>query len=352
MKRLIYVELVMLVVLLIVAVLACGNILKPAFSPNSLSGTTAPTTIPTTAPTTEPTTVPTSAPTTIPTTAPTTVPTTAPTVFVPTWNTYPANRKILAKQYFVYDCKNNTFLISSGQSAERIYPASITKLFTAYVAMQYLQPDQKITVGNALDLVAWGSSVAKLKKGDVLTAEQLVEAMMLPSGNDASYVLACEVGRMLRQNPQASVSSAVSAFMSEMNRQAAAAGMTGTNFVNPDGIHDSRHYTTFGDLVILGKLAMANPTVMKYAIKARDQVTLHGETIQWKNTNKLIDPTNSYYCPYAVGLKTGQTPSAGSCLLSAFRMNGAELLIGVFGCPKEDDRFDDTLDLFNRIVLK
>ena len=69
-------------------------------------------------------------------------------------------------------------------------------------------------------------------------------------------------------------------------------------------------------------------------------------------TNALVNPESPYYCPYAVGLKTGQTPSAGSCLLSAFRMDDYELLIGVFGCPEEDDRFDDTLQLFNQIVLK
>ncbi|MBQ8359941.1 MAG: D-alanyl-D-alanine carboxypeptidase, partial [Oscillospiraceae bacterium] len=188
--------------------------------------------------------------------------------------------------------------------------------------------------------------------GDVLTAEQLVEAMMLPSGNDASYLLACEVGRVIKQNPQLGASAAVGVFMSQLNSQAASLGMTGTHFVNPDGIHDKNHYTTFGDLAILGKLAMADKTVMKYAVKAKDQVTLHGETIDWKNTNKLIDPASSYYCPYAVGLKTGQTPDAGSCLLSAFRFRDQELLIGVFGCPREDDRFDDTLQLFNQIVLK
>ncbi len=343
MKRLIYLELGLLAALLIVAVIVCSSLMSPAFSPDSLSGTTTPTANPSTTPTTGPT---------VPTTNPTTVPTTAPTVFVPTWNTYPADRQLLAQQYFVYDCKNNTFLISSGQANERIYPASITKLFTAYVAMQYLQPDTKITAGDALDMVAWGSSVAKIKKGDVLTVQQLVEAMLLPSGNDAAYLLACEAGKVIKKNPQLSASSAVSVFMEQMNAQAAAVGMTGTNFVNPDGIHDSRHYTTFGDLTILGKLAMENTTIMQYAATAREEVTLHGETVQWKNTNKLIDPTNSYYCPYAIGLKTGQTPSAGSCLLSAFRINDKELLIGVFGCPKEDDRFDDTLQLFNQIVLK
>ena len=332
MKRMMYLELAVLAVLLIAAVIVCATLPEPVFAPGSLQNTPQA-----------------SAPTG---SEPSESSPTEPTVFVPTWNTYPADRKLLAQQYFVYDCKENTFLVSSGQESERVYPASITKLFTAYVAMQYLKPGDRITAGDALDLVAWGSSVAKIKKGDVLTVEQLIEAMMLPSGNDAAYLLACEAGRIIKNNPQLGASSAVSVFMSQMNSQAASLGMTGTHFVNPDGIHDSRHYTTFGDLAILGKLAMADQTVMKYAVKAKEQVTLHGQTIDWKNTNKLIDPTSSYYCPYAVGLKTGQTPDAGSCLLSAFRMDGKELLIGVFGCPKEEDRFDDTLQLFNQIVLK
>lgn len=332
MKRLMLLEVAVLAILLAAAVIVCANFPAPAFAPGSLEKPTDP-------PTTS-------------TTEPTVTPTTAPTEFVPTWNTYPADRKLTAQQYFVYDCKANTFSVSSGQESTRVYPASITKLFTAYVAMQYLKPDTKITAGDALDLVAWGSSVAKIKKGDVLTAEQLIEAMMLPSGNDASYLLACETGRVIKQNPQLGASAAVGVFMSQMNSRAASLGMLGTHFVNPDGIHDKNHYTTFGDLAILGKLAMADATVMKYAVQAKDQITLHGETIHWKNTNKLIDPTSAYYCSYAVGLKTGQTPDAGSCLLSAFRFQDKELLIGVFGCPKEDDRFDDTLQLFNQIVLQ
>ena len=203
-----------------------------------------------------------------------------------------------------------------------------------------------------LDLVAWGSSVAKIKKGDVLTAGQLVEAMLLPSGNDAAYMLACEAGRVMKQNPNLSPSAAVQAFMTEMNSQAKAVGMTGSHFVNPDGIHDAQHYTTFADLAILGRLSMENETIMQHAITATKEVQLHGETITWKNTNALVNPTSEYYCPYAVGLKTGQTPSAGSCLLSAFRKGDTELIIGVFDCPEENDRFDDTLQLFNEVVLK
>ncbi|MBQ7328524.1 MAG: D-alanyl-D-alanine carboxypeptidase [Oscillospiraceae bacterium] len=272
--------------------------------------------------------------------------------FIPTWNTYPDDRQLTAQQYFVYDTKADTFLITGGDAITQVYPASITKLFTAYVAMQYLEPTAQVTVGDALDYVVPGSSVAKLEVGDVLSVELLVEAMMLPSGNDAAYVLACEAGRAIKNNPQLDAGAAKDAFVAEMNAQAVAAGMTGTHFMNPDGIHDTNHYSTFGDLAILGKLALGNKTIMKYAATAKDTVTLHGETVEWKNTNKLVDRTNSYFCPYALGLKTGQTPDAGSCLLSAFRKDNYELIIGVFGCPLEEDRFDDTLQLFNQIVLK
>lgn len=328
MKKLMYLELAVLAILVVVAIIVCATLTKPAFSPENLQATGSATTESTVTPTTE---------------------TTEP---APTWNTYPADRQLLAKQYFVYDCKANTFLVSSGTESERIYPASITKLFTAYVAMQYVDPETEITAGDVLDLVAWGSSVAKIKKGDVLTAGQLVEAMLLPSGNDAAYMLACEAGRVIKENPNLSASAAVQAFMVQMNTQAKAVGMTGTNFVNPDGIHDGKHYTTFADLAILGKLSMENKTIMEHAITPKKLVQLHGETIEWKNTNALVNPATPYYCPYAVGLKTGQTPSAGSCLLSAFRKDGQELIIGVFGCPEEEDRFDDTLQLFNQIVLK
>lgn len=323
MKKLMYIELGVLALLLVVAVVVCFSLSTPAFAPD----------------------------TSVSTTNETEASTTETTVFVPAWNTYPADRLLLAQQYFVYDCKANTFLVSSGTENERIYPASITKLFTAYVAMQYVDPETEITAGDELDLVAWGSSVAQIKKGDTLTAGQLVEAMILPSGNDAAYMLACEAGRVIKGDPDLSPSAAVQAFMTQMNTKAKEAGMTGTNFVNPDGIHDSQHYTTFADLVILGKLSMQNATIMEHAVTPNKMVELHGEIIEWKNTNQLVNPAKPYYCPYAVGLKTGQTPSAGSCLLSAFRMDDKELLIGVFGCPEEEDRFDDTLQLFNQIVL-
>ena len=242
---------------------------------------------------------------------------------------------------FLYLEMNSGEILYSKNASEKRYPASLTKVMTCLLTIE-MQPDLEamvtVTKAGLKDMEPGGSNVA-LKVGEQMSVKDLLYCLMVKSGNDAASVLAVHN------------SGSIEAFVEVMNRKAQELGCTGTHFVNPDGIHDTAHYTTFADLTILGKLAMADETVMQYAKTPKELVTLHGETIEWKNTNALVDPATPYYCPYAVGLKTGQTPSAGSCLLSAFRMEEHELLIGVFGCPEEEDRFDDTLQLFNQIVL-
>ena len=156
----------------------------------------------------------------------------------PTWPTYPEDRELTAQQAFVYDCSAEEFLFMAGTETETVYLASITKLFTAYVALQYLTPETEVTVGNELDFVAWGSSVANLQYGDVLTVEMLIQAMMMPSGNDAAYTLAVAAGRVIDGNAALDVVSAVNVFMAQMNQEARLQGMLHTHFVNPDGVHD------------------------------------------------------------------------------------------------------------------
>lgn len=351
MKKLIAVEVLVLVVLLAVAVFMCVNILKSPvpeeedLPPVALAGP-GETTIP------EETT--TEAEVVIET--------------EPTWLVHEPGRELLAKQYFVYDVAAKSFLTISGEEDEIIYPASVTKLFTCYVALQYLEPEEVLTVGDEMDFVVYGSSVADLRKGDKLTVSQLVEAMLLPSGNDAAYVLAVNAGRRICGDRSAGIYYAVDVFMQEMNKQVKEVGMNGTNFANPDGIHSDKHYTTFGDLAVLAAMSIKDETIMKNAIIANDSVSFIergpltgdedpenenlGDVLTWKNTNALINKESEYYCPYATGLKTGQTPYAGSCLLSSFHYEGKTYIIGVFGCPEKEDRFDDTLQLFNETVVK
>ena len=170
--------------------------------------------------------------------------------------------------------------------------------------------------------------------------------MMMPSGNDAAYVLAVAAGRVIDGNSALDVNTALKMFMIQMDLEAKNCGMLNTHFVNPDGIHDYDHYSSMGDLAILGKLALESPAIIRCCTVPRDIVTpIKGNSFAWKNTNELIDPASEYFCPVCIGLKTGQTPDAGSCLLSAFDLDGRQIIIGVFGCPETEDRFPDTLQL-------
>ncbi len=277
---------------------------------------------------------------------------------VPAWVELVENWSITGQQYFVYDTETDSFLVQAG-NADRVYPASITKLMTCLVALEYLEPTETISAGAELDSVVWGSSVAGIKLGDTLTASQLVEAMLLPSGNDAAYVIAAATGRKILDKPEADSHYAVETFMETMNRRAKELGLTDSHFSNPDGIHNDDHYMSFNDLALLGKLAAANATIRKNATLAVGDNPRYDENNsdedapkQWKNTNLLVNPQSEYYCEYTIGLKTGQTPAAGSCLLSAFDVEGHIYIIGVFGCPETEDRFGDTLHLLKENVLK
>lgn len=289
-------------------------------------------------------------------TAPTTEPepqwqVVAPETIRATWQTY-ADKPLACEQFFVYDCTADVMLAQSGDNT-KLYPASITKLLTAYTALQFVSPETEIVAGDALSLVDADASIAFIQKGDTLTMEQLVEAMLLPSGNDAAYMTAVTVGRILANDRNLSPEEAMERFVRQMNIVAKNAGMTGSNFVNPDGYHHDDHYTCFRDLAILGKLAMKNKLIMKYAALPEGNNPNYNEDLyipQWKNTNLLIHPDSDFYCSYARGLKTGQTSNAGKCLLSAFDYEGRKLIIGVFGCPEYEDRYADTLHIFSQIV--
>lgn len=254
-----------------------------------------------------------------------------------------------AKQAFVYDTAVGC-VFAKGDMAAKIYPASITKLYTAYVALQYLSPEIEITAGDEVDLVRSGSSLAYIRKGHTLTAEMLVQGMLLPSGNDAAYVLAAAAGRAILENDSATAREAVDAFMDTMNNHAASDGLTGTHFVTPDGFHEDDHYTTMKDLLKIASLVGGNRIIMKYAgMQSARVVYASGETNTWNNTNQLLNPASKYYRPQTVGLKTGHTAEAGYCLLTAERRGDRLILVGVFGCSYADGRFADTVKILSSL---
>ena len=251
---------------------------------------------------------------------------------------------------FVWDVEAETMLYSATDVRESLYPASITKLFSAWVALRYLDPGTKVTAGRELGLLKPGSSTAYIAYGSVLTVEMLIEGMLLPSGNDAAYVVAAAAGRAILEDEKANHAKAVEAFVGEMNRQAEELGMTGTHFENPDGYHNESHYTCPADLAVMGMLALRDPVIARYARCRSDSVRwASGEKCTWRNTNRLLNPDSPYYNPAAVGLKTGYTKEAGYCLLAAFEEEGKQLLVGIFGAEDKTSRYENAVKLMENV---
>lgn len=175
---------------------------------------------------------------------------------------------------------------------------------------------------------------------------------MLPSGNDAAYILAAATSRAITGKPDLPAKEAIAHFVDLMNFTAELMGLTGSNFCNPDGFHDPAHYTSYHDLTIIARLALDNEVISRYAAKQKDSKVVYesGEIISWKNSNALLNPDSGYYTKNAIGLKTGTTGEAGNCLLAAFQEKDGVYIVGVFGCEESNDRYKDTRKLYKNVV--
>lgn len=264
--------------------------------------------------------------------------------------TPPAQLGITATTAFVYDLGQSRFLYAGGNPDAKLAPASLTKLLTAYTAVQFMDMDMAVTVGEEVTWIDPESSIAMLQPGHQLTVEMLIQGMMLPSGNDAAYALAVAGGRVLSGNPNMDRQTALNVYVSEMNEQARRLGMINSQFKNPDGIDATGHYSTVKDLITLSTAVLDSQLIMESASTAKLEITLlSGETITWLNSNYLLHEDSEYYTPNCIGLKTGSTQNAGKCVITLFRQDdGSYLLIGVLGSSTDEQRFADTLILYEK----
>lgn len=254
------------------------------------------------------------------------------------------------RHLFVYHTGTGQMLYSKTVGNGKLFPASITKLFSTYVALQYLDPDTVITAGSELNLVHEGSSIAYIAKGNQLRVKMLVEAMLLPSGNDAAMVLAAAAGRVIAQDENMTPEEAVNTFVDEMNRQAELLGFEKTHFTSPDGWHAGSHYTCLNDLARISALALENETIRRYMKVGYHETNFYsGQAIAWENTNLLVLPGSGFYRTDAVGMKTGYTKPAGYCLMSAFTFEEGEIVIGQFGYVSKNNRFIDAINLVKAV---
>ncbi|MBR5512860.1 MAG: D-alanyl-D-alanine carboxypeptidase [Ruminococcus sp.] len=255
------------------------------------------------------------------------------------------------KSAAVYAPKNDNIIFSDNLH-ESVSPASMTKIMTACVALKYIPTDTIFTVGTEQALVSPYSSMCYIAPGQQFTLYDLLTGLLLSSGNDAAYAIAVNTARIESGNSAMTDYEAVEYFCGFMNELAAELEMTNSTFSTPDGWDHHQQLTTVYDLLKLTKHSMKYKEIREITSLAEKDVTaVTGQTFNWKNSNRLLHEDDPYYCPYAVGTKTGSTVNAGNCLISQFYANATEYIIIVTGCPTDESRFEETLKLFNEFCV-
>ena len=203
------------------------------------------------------------------------------------------------------------------------YPASMTKVMTAYLVLAYGNPDDEVTVSETAMDIDSESSVCGLAQGDTLTVRDVLYGLMLRSGNEAANVLA------------EYLSDSTEDFISLMNKTAQEIGATGTHFVNTNGLHDADHYTTVYDMYLIFRAAMQNEEFLE--IIGTEEYTAsytdaNGDSISQTWSNRVLYMTGAYEAPDGItilGGKTGTTSEAGNCLVLLSQSESGNTYISV-----------------------
>ncbi|WP_349947702.1 serine hydrolase [Lacrimispora sp. BS-2] len=252
--------------------------------------------------------------------------------------TLPADIKqpeIQSEGAVLMDASTGTLLYSKNGET-RYYPASITKLMTALLVVEKSNLSETVTFSKAATTnLESGAVTLGLTEGDKLTVEQSLYGLMLKSANEVANGLAEHV------------SGSVGAFSALMNARAKELGCTGTNFVNPNGLNSSSHYTTPHDMALIARAAYQNETVRKvsstlsYQIPATKKASARTVTMG----HKMINPGDSRYYPGVIGGKTGYTSLAGNTLVTCVEKNGVRLIAVIM--KSKSTHYEDTKSLLD-----
>jgi len=241
----------------------------------------------------------------------------------------PAPPQINASSYVLMDFDSGRLLASSNPD-QRVEPASITKVMTAYVAFRQLADgdlklDEQVTISEK----AWRSEGSRtfLKVGSQIDVETLIKGMIVQSGNDASIALAEHIA------------GAEESFAGLMNQYAQQIGMRNSHFMNATGLPDPNHYTTAHDIALLAQ-AMIRDFPEQYRWYSIRSFLFNG--IEQSNRNRLLWRDAS-----VDGLKTGHTSSAGFCLAASAKRDQMRLITVVMGTPSDNARMNDSQALLN-----
>ena len=241
----------------------------------------------------------------------------------------PAPPPVAARAWLLMDATSGQ-LIASRNPDERVEPASLTKLMTAYIAFGALR-EKSLALGQTIRVSdrAWRAAGSRMfiEPRKPVTVLELLQGMIVQSGNDACIALA------------EAVAGSEQAFVARMNREAKRIGMKDTNFTNSSGMPDSGHYSTTSDLALLALTVIRDyPEFYKFYSEREYRYN----DITQLNRNRLL-----WLDPNVDGMKTGHTESAGYCLVASARRGDRRLVSVVIGATSERLRTQETQKLLN-----
>lgn len=239
---------------------------------------------------------------------------------------------------------NSRRVIYAKNIHEKLYPASLTKVMTALVALKYGNTEDTITVTANAQITEKGAQLCGLKAGDRLTLDQALHALLINSANDAGVAIAEHVG------------GSIEGFAEMMNEEAAAIGATNSHFVNPHGLQDDNHYVTAYDMYLIFNEAMQYKMFNEII-----QMTSYNTTYTDKNGDSKelkFETTNQYLkgvheAPDNVtvmGGKTGTTGAAGSCLILLTKdVSGNPYISVILHASDRSVLYEEMTDLLDEI---
>jgi D-alanyl-D-alanine carboxypeptidase (penicillin-binding protein 5/6) len=246
-------------------------------------------------------------------------------------NALPEAPLLAAKSYLLYDYTSNQILVNQNGDA-RMEPASLTKLMTAYLAFDALKhgtlsPGQQLTVPAAAVRNKNDESRMLLIAGQTAKVDDLLRGLIVDSGNDAAITLAVNI------------SGSEAGFVDMMNQEAKRLGMNNTHFTNPVGLPDAQHYSSATDLALLAA-AIVRDYPQHYPLFGLRDFTFNNVT--QANRNRLL-----WLDPYADGMKSGHTESAGFCLVGSAQRDNHRMISVMFGADTDRLRATESQKLMN-----
>ena len=239
----------------------------------------------------------------------------------------PGAPNIDATGYIIMDATSGK-VIAEKNAETRMPPASLTKLMSMYIISSALKNgqihmDDKVRISTK----AWKTEGSRMfvKVGDEVPLKDLLQGVIVASGNDATVALA------------EFVAGTEEAFTAMMNQQAKLLGMNNSHFMDSTGLPNKDHYSTAHDLAILSQSYIKN-FPEDYGFYSEKWVTYNG--IRQPNRNRLL-----WRYQFADGLKTGHTNEAGYCLVASAKKDGMRLISVVLGSPSDNVRTEDSMRL-------